>query len=266
VRFLALLATLIVTLGLAGCGNARRHAVVSYIDSVNAIQSDMRVPLARVESSYRRFGRSGTSTRAQSASLWAAVRSLDRLHDRLVLLEAPPDAEALDRDLVRLTARETSFAREVAMFADYVPRYRRVLKPLAEASRAFRASLQRAHGPAAQIIALRSYRRTLEPIVSGLSRLRPPPVLVPLHTRQLRSLRGVGTIAGSLSDALLRQDKARIGPLLTQFESASQATSTLDAQRAQIGATRAYNRRLYAIRALASRAQQDGLTLNSRFG
>jgi hypothetical protein len=266
VRLLALLAALIVVFSLAGCGDARRHAVGDYIDSVNAIQSDMRVPLARVESSYRRFGRSGTSTKTQSAALWSAVRSLQELHSRLVRLKPPNDAAAMDRDLIRLTATETAFAREVAIFSDYVPRFRRVLAPLAAASADFRTALQRAHGPAAQVVALRTYRTRLGRIVAGLDRLRPPPVLVPLHTRQLGSLRRVAGLAGLLSTALDRQERARIGPLLTEFEDASQATTTLDAQRAQIDAIRAYNRRLFAIRSLAGRIQQERIALNDRLG
>lgn len=264
-RPLALLATLVVVLGLTGCGNARRHRVVTYINAVNAIQHDMRLPLARVEYAYRHFGRPRAAM-TQSAALWRAVTSLDRLHGRLVHLSAPVDAAAMHRDLLHLTASEAAFAREVAMFADYVPLYRRALEPLAVASGKFRASLQHAHGPAAQVAALRAYRQTLEPIVARLRRLRPPPVLVPLHTRQLSSLHRVALLAGLLSDALHRQQTARIGPLLTRFEDASQATSTVDAQRAQIRAVRAYNRRLFAMRSLAGRIQQQAAALNRRLG
>lgn len=265
-RPFALLATLVIALGLAGCGNARRHAVAEYIDSVNAIQRDMRLPLARVEYSYRQFARPGSSPRTGSAPLWSAVRSIRRLHDRLVHLQAPKEATAIAHDLIRLTASETAFAREVALFADYVPRYRRVLAPLGAASREFRTSLRRARRPAAQVVALRAYRKSLAPIVAGLEQLRPPPVLVPLHTRQLDSLRRVGAAAGRLSTALERQDTARIGPLLSEFEDASQATSSLGAQRAQIAAARAYNRRLYAIRSLAAKIEQERLALNDRLG
>jgi len=265
-RLLALLATLVIVLGLAGCGNARRHAVARYIESVNAIQNDMRLPLARVQYSYRRFVRAGSSPKTGSASLWPAVRSLRQLHDRLVRLQAPNEAAPMAHDLVLLTAREAAFAREVALFADYVPLYRRLLEPLGAAGRAFRASLRRARGPAAQVVALRAYRKVVAPIVAGLDRLRPPPVLVPLHTRQVDALRRVGAAAGRLSTALERQDTARIGPLLSEFEAASQSTSSLGAQRAQIAAARAYNRRLYAIRSLAARIEQERLALNDRLG
>lgn len=265
-RLLVLLGTLVIVLGLTGCGNARRHAVVKYIDSVNAIQRDMRLPLARVEYSYRQFVRPGASQKTGSAPLWSAVRSLTQLHDRLVRLQAPKEAAVMAHDLARLTALEAAFAREVALFADYVPRYRRVLAPLGAAGKAFRTSLRRARGPGAQVVALRAYRKVVAPIVAGLDRLRPPPVLVPLHRQQIDSLRRVGAAAGRLSTALERQDTARIGPLLSEFENASQSASSLGAQRAQIAAERAYNRRLYAIRALAAQIERERLALNNRLG
>jgi len=62
------------------------------------------------------------------------------------------------------------------------------------------------------------------------------------------------------------QDTARIGPLLSEFEDASQSTSSLGAQHAQIAAARAYNRRLYAIRSLAAQIEQERLALNDRLG
>jgi hypothetical protein len=264
VRPLALLGAFVCVVVFAGCGDGRREAVGKYVDSVNAIQDDMRLPLARVQSAYRELGRSGSSPDAANPQLWAAVRSLQTLHDRLVTLDAPPDAAALDRDLRQLTAREVSFAREMAMYGDYVPRYRRGLAPLAASNRQFQTTLRGAKGPAAQIAALRAYRRGIVPVIATLDRLRPPPLLVPLHTRQLDSLRRVSALAGRLAAALARQDLAHIGPLLAAFQRASQSTSSVAAQREQIAAARAYNRRLFAIRSLASKIAKDQVTLNAR--
>lgn len=250
--------------GLAGCGNGRRHAVGRYVDSVNAIQQDMRLPLARVQFAFRQFGRPGFAAKAERPRLWGAVRSLRQLHDRIVALDPPPEAAALDRDLIRLTTREIDLAREVALYADYVPSYRSVLAPLTEGSRRFQEALRRSSGPAGQADALRAYRAVVLPTIDALERLRPPPLLMPLHTRQLESLRRIASVADRLAASLAGQDVAQLGPLLSAFERASRSTGSLSAQGAQITAARAYNRRLYAIRTLAVRIEREQAALNER--
>lgn len=265
-RAVAICAALAALLALAACGGtgARRHAVSAYIEKVNDIQKEMQRPLLNVTYTYRTYGRKGTPLTKSIVGLRAAVQTLVGLHARIAELDPPPDAKVLHSGLLLFSSRETAFAREVLGFAQYVPAFRLAIEPLAAINASFRAALASAKGPVRQAKVLERYLAALEPVVADVARLRPPPILTPLHKNQLASLVGVQHAAAALAQALRRQDTADLGALLRRFETASQSASTVRAQRAQIAAVRSYNKRLFEIRSIASRVEHDRVVLNDR--
>ncbi len=233
---------------------------------MNDIQKEMQRPLLNVTYTYRTYGGKGTPLTKSIPGLRAAVHTLAGLHVRIAELDPPPDARALHRDLLLFASRETAFAREVLGFAQYVPAFRQAVKPLAAINASFRAALASAKGPVGQAKVLERYLASLMPVVADLARLRPPPILTPLHKNQLASLVGVQRAATALARALRRHDRTDLGGLLRSFETASQSASTVRAQRAQIAAVRSYNKRLFEIHSIASRVEHDRVLLNDRLG
>jgi hypothetical protein len=100
---------------------------------------------------------------------------------------------------------------------------------------------------AAQADAVDEYDREVASVISSLRTLRPPASMAPMYRTQLHTLRDVAT-AGSRLALQLRQSKRTNVPALgRKFTVASREAQSVAAQRAEIAAIRAYNRRAKAI-------------------
>jgi hypothetical protein len=239
----------------AGCGDdGRAKAVSQYIDDVNAVQLDLRVPLARVAASTRAV-QSGPKLEEQRRKLEQAVKTLRKLEQRLDALEPPPDAQRLD-SLLRLAVHaDTELAEELVLVAVYARDSKAPLADAAAAQTRVRAALKAARKPAAQAVALDDLARSQDGVAKQLGRLHPAPTLAPQHETSIRMFERIAESARKVAVAL-RRGKDPAKPL-HELQVATASASTIAAQRARIAAVRAYNKRVIRARRLLTDAQRE---------
>jgi hypothetical protein len=262
-----------------GSGNP----VGAYIQSVDGLEQQMKVPLSRLLTAYNGF--SGlTTTPRERTRLAAADRTLRRFQTRLVALPAPHAATELRLLLIRLVGDEDGVAREIDELASFAPRFRGLLAGAALADTRLTRTLAgvkppKAHvvrGTAKQIAAARAafavaargvetdeamavdgYDAALADTLRGLAALRPPPVLAPAYASEVRALRATVTSGAALARGF-RQGNTKDAPeLLRRFTEASRISGSLGAQRAELAAVKAYNSRVREIRAAQGRVQSE---------
>ncbi len=225
-----------------------------YIDEVNAVQSDLRVPLAHVPVGYRELQR-GAKLETLQPKLEQSGQTLRKLERRLDALEPPPEARKLDSLMRQTVHAEWELAHELVLVAAYAQASKPPLADAAKAQTRVRAALKAAKKPEAQAVALDGFARDLDGVVEQLRGLHPAPTLVPQHRTTVRMYERIAASARKLARAL-RRGKDASKPL-HELQVAAASGSSLAAQRARIAAVRAYNQRVVRVRRLYADAQGE---------
>ncbi|HEX4012061.1 MAG TPA: hypothetical protein VHX62_18715 [Solirubrobacteraceae bacterium] len=265
---------------LAGCGGHRsdspRTEVAHYIAQVNRIETALSTPLTTVTqvsaavSSGRRATLAGAGLATHERRLTTALTQIQVQEGRLRAVPAPPAAAHLRSLVLTLAGREAALTSQLRLLIVFLPHFTAVLAPLAPALTGLERALsvRQASGAAAvsavyaaKVGALRRFQATTGTIVTRLRRLHPPDVSVPAYRAQLTSLRGMGSTAGRLADALAGGHPGNVRPLLIAFDRAALATRTKAVQKAQIAAVRTYDAESRSLSTLSDEISKERLRL-----
>jgi hypothetical protein len=276
-------AVVLATGGFFGKSAAKKTPVARYIDSVNAVQQQLRGQSGLLRTAYDSF----STTRAdpvQQARLLAVQRTLHTFGTRVAALPAPPAAARLRVLVVRFVRAEEGVAAELAALGSFMPRFRAVIggttvanvalaralkavvpprshavrgtpKQLAAARKAYAAAATKAE--LQQAAAIDAYDRVLGVALVQLRRLQPPPVLAPAYEAQVRTLTATQRAGAALSAGLRGSMRANVPLLSRRFTEASRLSGTLAAQRAELAAVKAYDARVRAVAAAEGRIQRE---------
>jgi hypothetical protein len=213
-----------------------------------------------------------------------AQTTLTALAQRIRFIHAPPQAQHLRVVLLQLLALERRLTREVGGMARFTPKYRAMLaassaagaelgRKLAstpipkahrikgtakqiEASRAaFKAAAARS--AAVQADAVDTYDTAIRRVTRTLRGLAPPPVLAPGYRAQLTAFAAVRAAGSRLARALRSSDRSQVPALGRRFTGAARIAQTVAAQRAEVAAVRAYNKRARGVGAAQARVQRE---------
>ena len=279
----AVAAAVIVTVTHGHGASPEHKAAASYIEQVDAIQQKLRVQLTRATKAYRDFS-GGTIDPSLVPDLALARQTMQKLELRLEALPAPGVATRLRSLLVKLAAAEVGLANEVERLAVFAPRFTALLrdasgagkalgralgavspptahtihgtkKQVAKARKAFKT--EAAQAASAQADAVDAYDAKIALVWSKLRKLRPPTVMQPAYRTQLRTLVATRVAGRALADELRKQDRSQVAVVGRRFSIAARGATSVSAQKAQISAVQAYNRRVRAIGALQSRIQSE---------
>ncbi|HEX7082886.1 MAG TPA: hypothetical protein VF186_02085 [Gaiellaceae bacterium] len=266
-RRLLLLLVAVVGLLAAGCGGSHARSETSdYIDRVNAVMARIGAPLQQVSDANRAFAKSPGAAKIVP-KLVRSQATLRRLRRQLREVDPPPEARKLHALLLRLVGREEELSGEVLALARFLPRFQAALAPVAPASRALGAELARKKGsPADKAAALDAYGTALAGAEQRLRRLKPPPVSQPVWRQERAMLAAVRTSGAALADGLRRKQAKRLPALLHAFDAASARNRTQAAQRVQIAAVKAYNRRIGELQKLVLAAGREERRLQGTLG
>jgi hypothetical protein len=256
-----------IALGATACGgggNAQRSALTAYLNEVNTTESQLATPLKAVAKANQAFAKQQSSAKAQ-AQLVKAEQTLRKLEHRLAAIKPPPDAQHLQALLLEVVAREISLTQELYSLGTFVPRFEAALQPLAAAGTALKHELGRTAKGASEAravdadkaVALRSYTTTLDGVMARLRALQPPAVWRPTYKTQVTSLEQLRSSSTALAVAIEGNHAATVPGLLRAFDAAAVSDQSLSAQRAQIAAVAAYNRRVQSIADLARSIDQE---------
>ena len=258
----------------AGGESKQRKAVSAYIQTVNLIQSRMGIQLIRVRTAYADLGaHSGRRTHA-AAELATAEATLTKLERQLIATPAPPEAKKLRALFVKLVAQQAALTHEVHQLAVFSPRFSVYVTRLRAISAGFDRAMSAIPQPklkavrgthaqvlaaernfrvqenaaaAAQASAIDTYVAGIAGLVKRLDKLRAPAVVAPSFTAELRSLHDVTVTGSQLSAELRTAKRLHLADRIRAFTLAGREAGSLAAQRAQIAAIRAYNRRSKAV-------------------
>lgn len=263
--------------------------VAAYIESVDAVEQQMRVPLTRLLTAYRSFSSKPASPQTEK-KLAAAEQTLRTLQRRLSTLPAPPAAAKLRTLLVRLVAAEASAAQEVDELARFLPRFEAVAAEskfagtkLARALTAAKAPTPPpAHGTAAQLAqeksaylaavthtalaqaaAVDTYDRALELVLKRLRAIQAPAMMAPAYQAQVRTFEATRAAGSALVGALHTKTRAHAPLLSRRLAEAERIAAGVAAQRAEIAAIKAYNARVQAISTMQTQVQSEVSRLQS---
>jgi len=280
----------------AGCGGhssqaAKRKAVTQYIERVDAVEQQLRLPLLKIERTYRDFSTHPGAMKKSAPQFATAEATLRTLQTRLGLIEPPPDAKRLRTLLVGLMGSQAELAHELTTLVNFLPAFSAALQPLAASDaqlkkslaavvvpkpkpvkpsqlKAAKAAFRRAvsAAAAAQAVALDTYLHEVAKVQDRLRELRPPPAMAPAYRTQLSTLARVRASGAALVAALQKKQFARVAALDRSFQTAAAASTSLSAQRAQIAAVKAYNARVKAVGALALRVDAERARLQKSLG
>ena len=262
----------------------KHDAVATYIKDVDQIQQQMQAQLTKTVKAYRAFGNGGTPAKTLTPELVQAEQTLRQLQRRIVALAAPAPARHLRTLLVRLMGAEVSIAHEVGQLAVFSPRYAALLKPAktagAELSRALgavkppkahslrgtKAQVQRAQAAfaaaasaaaAQQADAVNAYDAKIAAVEARLRKVKPPLVMRPAYRTQLKTLEASRAAGSALAEELRKTKRSQVAVLGRNFTLAARIAGSVSAQKAQIAAIKAYNRRVRAIGTLQGKIQQE---------
>jgi hypothetical protein len=279
----AVAAAVVVTLTNHTHRSPNREAAADYIRSVDSLQQRMRVQLTKTNKAYRDFAAGKTSS-AQSVPLTRAETNLRLLQRRLQALPAPVVAKKLRRLLLDLAAANVALAGEVAQLATFGPRFNALLRQSKAAGARLSTRLQAVvpptphtiRGSKAQVAAAQAafqakalaaaeqqasvvddYDAEIAVIRRRMTRLAPPPVMRPALQTQLSTLDATKNAGSRLAQELRKTDRSRVATYGRRFTIAARAATSESAQRSQIAAVKAYNRRVRAIGAIQAKVQTE---------
>lgn len=267
----------------------QRTTVTGYITSVNHLEQRMQTPLAHVLTAYRDFAHPTAKHRDSAEELHHAEGTLRQLDDRIAAIAAPPEARKLRARLLTLVAAERRVTHEVDELAVFVPRYGAVLASsheagaklgralarialpqphqlrgtqakIAAAQRAFAKEAARAAGKQAD--AIDAYDASLRGVVARLRRLTPPPAFRPEYRAQLEAFKVSASSGDNLASVLRSSHRSNVAGVGRKFTSASRIAQSVTAQKAEIAAIKAYNRRAREISTAAGNVQTEASRLN----
>ena len=248
------------------------------------IEQRLNAPLTRTMNAYRSIASLRSASPAVQQQLVAAEETLRTLERRFARLEAPPQAKRLRALLIQLVGAEVATAHEVGQLAVFTPRYSAVLQESQQASarlakalssvtppkphqiKGTKAEVARAqaafssassHAAVLQAEAIETYGTSLAVVERRLRALDPPEVLRPSYRAQLRMLRASHAAGAALAQELRRSDRSRVAVLGRRFTIAARTAGSLNAQKAQIAAVKAYNRRVRTIGTMQGRISQE---------
>jgi hypothetical protein len=280
----AVAAALVVTLAGRSPASPKHKAVAAYIKSVDQIQQQMQAQLTKTVKAYRDFSSGGTPAKTLTPQLLQAEQTLQRLQQRVVALPAPAPASRLRKLLVQLTGTEVSIAHEVGQLSVFAPRYSAALKqsraagvdlsrglaavkpPQAHKIRGTKAQVQKAQAAfaaaasaaaAQQADAVEAYAGKIAAVQARLRKLQPPPVMRPAYLTQVRTLAASRRSGLALALELRKQNRSHVAVLGRKFTVAARIAGSVSAQKAQIAAVKAYNRRVRTIGTLQGKIQQE---------
>lgn len=257
---------LVALLLVAGCGNDERESVESYIEQVNQVQADLREPLSSVAQVNVEFSTKGSDLERLRPRLARSEGTMRRLHAKLEQLEPPEGAVPLHRAFLALVDAQADLAGEIAAMASFLPELQAAVEPVAPASRRLQKRLTTVQTPAEQAAELDRYRAGLALAVTRLEALDPPRALAPSRDTQLRTLKSVQASAASLARALRADDREALPKLIAAFANAGRSGESVSAQKAQIAAIKAYNRRVARIQDLAEKVSNERIRLEESLG
>jgi hypothetical protein len=288
----AVAAAVIVTVA-NGHGSSPEHkATASYIKNVDTIQQQMRVELTKATNAYRNFA-GGKVTAKLAPQLAEAELTLRTLERRLRELPAPAVAAKLHRLLVRLAAAEVSLADEVGKLAVFSPKFSALLRSAsaagADLSKALGAvtppsahtirgtkkqvaaaqakfKTEAAQAAAAQADAIDVYDARIATLSSELGRLKSPQVMRPAFSTQRRTLAATQKAAAALAQELRKTTRPNVAVLGRRFSLAARAATSVSAQKAEISAVKAYNKRVRGIGGMQAAIQGELARLQQATG
>jgi hypothetical protein len=287
---------LVLLLVAAGCGGhssktADRKAVAAYIVRVDSVEQQLRLPLVKIERTYRNFSTNQVAMTKAAPQFATAEATLRTLQTRLRLIDPPPDGRRLRTLLVGLMGAQADLAHELTTFVNFLPAFGAALKPLGPADARLKAALAAVSVPkptpvkqtklkaaqaaylravsaaaAGQATALVAYLGEVAKVQSRLRGLRPPPALAPSYRAQVTTLGRVRVTGTALVAALDKKQYARVAVLDRSFQQAATTSTSLPVQRAEIASVKAYNARVRAVAALALKVDAERGRLQKNLG
>ena len=280
----AVAAAVIVTLTNHSSESSTHKEVAGYITQVDTIEQQMQPELTQTVRAYHDFVQGHTPTKTLVPRLTAARATLASLRVRLAAVSAPVEAQHLRSLLLRLFDTEVATAGEVTQLARFAPAYNGVLKrakrdgqqlsealaavkpPTAHTLRGTRKQVVLAEAQftkeadaaaAQQADAIDVYDGALGGVVQSMRSLDPPAVMRPAYLGQLGALTQSRTAGAALAAELRKSSRTNVAVYGRRFTIAARAAGALSVQRAEIGAVKAYNRRVNHIGALQSDIQGE---------
>jgi hypothetical protein len=265
VRLAAWALAFLVLAGGCGGGDDGRDAVADYIEEANAIQRELRTPLAVASRAYVDFSSGDADLADTRPRLAESTRLLATLEGRLARLRPPADAQRLHSLLLELVAAQAAVAREVALLAEFLPRFERQHAVLRQAEARLRTALA-AQRPSSTAAALDDYSRDVAAVFGALRALEPPAVMAAAHRSQLDTLTRVRSSAAALATAVRKGDEADVPARLQQLSDDARRSSSLATQRSHIAAVKLYNERVRSVNELATAVDRERIRLQSALG
>jgi hypothetical protein len=271
----------------------KHKAVAAYITDVDQIQQGMQAQLINTVSAFRALANGSVGAKSLAPRLAQAESTLRVLQRRLVALPAPALAKHLRLLLIQLTGSEVSTAHEVGQLARFSPRFAALLKDVrtagAELARALGAvkppqahklhgtKKQIAHAQAAfsaaadkaaalQAVAVDAYVTEIARLERELGKLQPPPIVSPAYRTQLRTLTNSTTTGSALAKELRKTNRSDVATFSRKFTLAARIAGSVSAQKAQIAAIKAYNRRVRKIGTLQGDIKVELARLQQQVG
>lgn len=280
----AVAAAVVVAVTQRGNASPKHDAVAAYIEQVDGTQRQMRQRVARTLKAYRAFSSKRGITAAQTKDLLDGERTLAALRRRIDAVPAPEPAAQLRKLLLELVDAEVGVSHEVAELVVFAPRYDAVLGSSRKAGEDLSHSLESItppkpetlHGTRAQVeaaqaafaeassaaagaqaAAIDAYLGRIAEVERRLRTLDPPPALEPAWRAQIAAFSGTRRVGTRLVQELRKPDRADVATLGRRFTIAARAAGSVRAQKAQIAAIKAYNRRVRSIGELQTRVQDE---------
>ena len=271
----------------------KHKAIAGYITSVDRIQQRLQTELTKTVRAYRDFATRGRPAGNITAQLAEAERTFRSLERQIVALPAPAPAHHLRALLIELTGAEASTAQEVSQLSVFAPAYSASLRRASAAAAALTKGLAGVRPPTAheihgtrrqvrkaqaafataaaaaaakQAAAVDSYDAAIGGVLRALHRLDPPAVMAPALHAQLRTLAASERAGGALAHELRAKDRSRVAVFGRKFTLAARIAGSVSAQKAEIAAVKAYNRRVRAIGAVQGEIRRELARLQSLHG
>lgn len=271
---LAVAAALVVTLTNHSSVSPKHKAVAAYIQAVDQVQLQMHTQLTKTVKAYADFQRGKLPAKTIVPELAQAEGTLRKLGRRIAALPAPPEAKHLRVLLGELTTAEVGIAHEVGQLAVFARPYAVLLQQAKVAGAELSSALKAVKPPtphkirgtkkqvkkaqaaflaaadaaaAEQADAVDAYDAKVAVIERRLRKLDPPPVMRPTSRAEIRAIAASRIAGAALATELRKKNRTRVPVLGRNFTLAARIAGSVAAQKAQIAAIKAYNKRVRGI-------------------